>query len=361
MVAFFLPHAIVAAMLCAYCLNMPWAFSLPTWTFLAGILIDQLFEGGGRTVLAPQAGRASWRLLLSTWVPLHVAAVLCGLHAVAHLPSESATFWPSVWGISVSVAMVGGTLGGAIAHEFMHAPRTFERVVGTGLMSLITYGHFAISHVAGHHRLVGTPADPATARTGETLHAFLARAFGGGLALAWRAEKTRLHRRSRPVWSLENRLLQIFGCEAMVYAGIGVVAGWAGVVFFALQSVIGASLLETMNYIMHYGLRRRRLPSGRLEAVRPDCSWNTRRLASTYLMCGIGLHSYHHCRPAKPFPTLTLPRAAPELPGGLFAMFVLAWFPPLWYRVMDPLADLWTSTAPACTGRTAVASMRERR
>jgi alkane 1-monooxygenase len=94
-----------------------------------------------------------------------------------------------------------------------------------------------------------------------------------------------------------------------------------------------------MNYIMHYGLRRNRLPSGRLEPVRPHCSWNTTRFATTYLMCGIGLHSHHHCRPSKPFPRLTLASGAPELPGGLFAMFVLAWFPPLWQSVMNPLVD----------------------
>jgi alkane 1-monooxygenase len=138
----------------------------------------------------------------------------------------------------------------------------------------------------------------------------------------------------------------------LLYVAIGAAVGRYGVMLFALQSAVGASLLEVMNYIMHYGLRRGRLPSGRLEPVRPQCSWNTRRLATTYLLCGIGLHSHHHCRPSKPFPSLRIPAAAPELPGGLFAMFVLAWFPPLWTRVMDPLVDLWTR--PGMRSRAAV-------
>jgi alkane 1-monooxygenase len=345
MLAFFLPHAVVAVTIGAYLLDRQWAFALPTWTFLAGIVVDQLFGASTRAALAPHASRFRWRLILYVWAPLHVAAVVCGLHAVANLSPDSPVFWSRLLAISISVAMVGGTLGGAIAHEFMHAPNTVERMVGAGLMSLMTYGHFTIGHVAGHHKWVGTAEDPATARRGESLYGFLVRSFAGGVTLAWRAERARIRRRRLGVWSVENRLLQILVWQAGLYGSIYFVTGWVGVLFFALQGLIGASLLEVMNYIMHYGLRRNRLPSGRLEAVRPQCSWNTRRLATTYLMCGIGLHSYHHCRPSKPFPRLTLPSGAPELPGGLFAMFVLAWFPPLWRSVMDPLADFYSRGA----------------
>ena len=341
MIAFLLAHVVVAAMVAAYLSGQTWAFTLPTWAFFAGIVVDQFFEADGRSALAPDAARRSWRLVLFAWVPLHVAALLCGLHAAAHLASGSDTFWPRMLQMAIGLGMVGGTLGGALAHEFMHAPRTVDRVVGAGLMTLTTYGHFAIGHVAGHHRLVGTAADPATARRGESLYPFLVRAFAGGVATAWRAEATRLRRARRRTWSVHNRLLQIAAWQTLLYVAIALAVGRNGVVLFALQSIVGASLLEVMNYIMHYGLRRGRLASGKPEPVRPECSWNTRRLATTYLLCGIGLHSHHHCRPSRPFPSLRVPAGAPELPGGLFAMFVLAWFPPLWGRVMDPLVDLW--------------------
>ena len=239
--------------------------------------------------------------------------------------------------------MVGGTFGGAIAHEFLHAPRSRHRVVGVGLMSLLSYGHFSIGHVAGHHRLVGTTADPATARRGESIYAFLLRSFAGGVMLACRAERSRLMRRRQPIWSARNRLIQIVCWQALLYGAIYLAFDRAGIIFFAIQSLIGASLLEVMNYIMHYGLQRGASSTGHTAPVHLQCSWNTRRLATTYMMCGIGLHSYHHCRPSRRFHQLTLPETAPELPGGLFAMFVLAWFPPLWRHVMDPLADFWTS------------------
>jgi alkane 1-monooxygenase len=345
MSAFLLPHAVVAATIAAYLTNRSWAFAVPTWAFFAGLVVDQLFTTRVQPTLAPDAGRRSWRFVLYAWVPLHVAAVLCALHAVAHLPPGTTIVSPAFLTIVIGTGMVGGTLGGAIAHEFMHAPRTLERVAGVGLTSLISYGHFTIGHVAGHHRWVGTAEDPATARRGESLYAFLVRSFAGGAVLAWRAEARRLRRRGRGAWSVENRLFQIAGWQALLYAAIFAAAGGTCAMFFALQGLVGASLLEVMNYVMHYGLRRRRLPSGRLEPVRPWCSWNSRRLATTYLLCGIGLHSFHHCRPSKPFVKLGLPRTAPELPGGLFAMFVLAWFPPLWRSIMDPLADFWMRVA----------------
>lgn len=359
MAAFLLPHAVAAVTIGAYLSHRPWAFAVPTWAFFAGLVVDQLFVSRVQAALAPDAGRRGWRVMLYAWVPLHVGAVLCALHAVAHLPSDTTIVSPALLTIVIGTGMMGGTLGGAIAHEFMHAPRTLERVAGVGLTSLISYGHFTIGHVAGHHRLVATTEDPATARRGESLYAFLIRSFAGGAVLAWRAEARRLRRRGRGPWSLENRLFQIAGWQALLYAAIFAAAGGRGVMFFALQGLVGASLLEVMNYVMHYGLRRRRLPSGRLEPVRPWCSWNSRRLATTYLLCGIGLHSFHHCRPSKPFTKLALPGSAPELPGGLFAMFVLAWFPPLWRSIMDPLADFWmraalTRTRPVLSATTVI-------
>ena len=71
MVAFFLPHAVVAATIGAYLLDHRWAFAIPTWAFFAGLLVDQLFTARERSALAPHAGRPGWRLILYARVPLH--------------------------------------------------------------------------------------------------------------------------------------------------------------------------------------------------------------------------------------------------------------------------------------------------
>ena len=144
MLAFMVAHAVAATLIAAYLMDQRWAFALPSWAFFAGLVIDQLFPSRERQWLVPSASRSGWRAVLYAWAPLHVAAVMCGVHAAANLPTNAEHWWPQLLALSVSIGMVGGTLGGALAHELMHVPRTFERVVGTGLMSLITYGHFAI-------------------------------------------------------------------------------------------------------------------------------------------------------------------------------------------------------------------------
>ena len=183
----------------------------------------------------------------------------------------------------------GGTLGGAISHEFMHAPHRVERIVGAGLMSLLTYGHFTIGHVAGHHRWVGTPEDPATARRGETLYAFLIRSFGG-VTLAWRAERARSAPASGCVVDGESLSADPRLAGSVIRVDL-FVTSWVGVLFFALQGFFGASLLEVMNSsctTVFSAIVCRRDDSRPCDPTVPGI----RAVATTYLMCGIGLHSY---------------------------------------------------------------------
>ena len=66
--------------------------------------------------------------------------------------------------------------------------------------------HWAIEHVAGHHRRVATPEDPATARLDEPLLAFMARSLSHGFLSAWKLKSARNARRD--VQSpLRNRIL----------------------------------------------------------------------------------------------------------------------------------------------------------
>ena len=46
-------------------------------------------------------------------------------------------------------------------------------------------------------------------------------------------------------------------------------------------------------------------------------------------------HSDHHAHPTRRYQSLRHFDEAPELPTGYAGMIVLAYFPPLWYRVMD--------------------------
>jgi alkane 1-monooxygenase len=106
--------------------------------------------------------------------------------------------------------------------------------------------------------------------------------------------------------------------------------------WLAGQAVIGFSLLEAVNYLEHYGLRRQKLASGRYERVRPAHSWNSDTLVTNVFLFHLQRHSDHHTNPRRRYQTLRASEQAPQLPAGYGAMLALALVPPLWRRVMDP-------------------------
>ena len=204
------------------------------------------------------------------------------------------------------------------------------------LLASVTYPHLQIEHVKGHHRRVGTLDDPATARLGESLYAFLRRSIGGGLASAWQIERRRLLERRNDLWSPHNAMLRYAAAEAAIYAVLAFAFGPVAVALFAGQSIIAIAILEAINYVEHYGLVRTQLPSGEYERVRPAHSWDSRNRAGNWLLINLPRHSDHHLVAAKRYQSLELVPDAPQLPGGYGAMFLLALVPPLWFRVMNP-------------------------
>ncbi len=97
-----------------------------------------------------------------------------------------------------------------------------------------------------------------------------------------------------------------------------------------VAAVVGFLLLETINYIEHYGLRRNRLPSGRYERVDRMYSWN-----SNHILGRIILYSDHHYKSTKKYQTLKHHPESPQLPFGYPTSMVLALIPPLWFQVMN--------------------------
>ena len=234
--------------------------------------------------------------------------------------------------------MAGGIFGVTAAHELMHRRGPWPRAGAAFLLSLFSYPHFCIEHVQGHHRNVGTRRDPATARLGESLYAFLPRGVIGGFRGAWRIESRRLR----------NRLVWQYALLAGLYGIVGYALGGNGILVLAVQAAVAIFLLETLNYVGHYGLVRRVMAPGRYEPVQQQHSWNSSHRVSNWLLFNVGRHSDHHCEPDRGYLSLKHESGAPQLPGGYFAMFVLALFPPLWRRIMDPLVPVMpTQDSPA--------------
>jgi alkane 1-monooxygenase len=274
----------------------------------------------------------AFRAITWLWVPAQLALIVWGLERVA-----SAALTPvEAVGTTVSIGLTAGAIGMTFAHELIHRPSRLERLLGDVLLVSVTYPHFAIEHVHGHHRHVGTPRDPATARFGESLYAFLPRTIVGGIRSAWRIETRRLGKQGRRAFGPSHRMLRYATVVGIVYVAVGSLHGWRGLLFFASQSAVAFGLIETINYIEHYGLVRQEIAPGQYERVMPWHSWDSTHRVSNWILINLARHADHHVAAGKRYQSLYALDAAPQLPTGYGAMFVLALAPPLWRRVMDP-------------------------
>ena len=240
---------------------------------------------------------------------------------------------------SIGLALTMGVVGGIAintAHELGHKRAGSERWLSRVALAQTGYGHFFIEHNRGHHVKVATPEDPASARLGESFWAFLPRTVSGSLRSAWEIEGARLDRLEKPHLSIHNDILTAWAMTIGLFAGLTLVFGWLVLPYLVAQAVIGFSLLEVVNYLEHYGLLREKKEHGRYQRCLPRHSWNSNNVASNVLLYHLQRHSDHHANPTRRYQALRHVDEAPQLPTGYAGMIVLAWFPPLWRRVMDP-------------------------
>jgi alkane 1-monooxygenase len=233
-------------------------------------------------------------------------------------------------GLAVSTGVTTGVFGFVACHEMIHSRSSRERALGLALLGSVFYMHFRIAHVYGHHRRAATYEDPASARLGEGLYAFLVRSIAGQLREAWTFEA----RRRRPAG---NRMVVYLAIEASFLLAIATVSIRA-LAFVLAVAVVAVALLESFNYVAHYGLSRRTGCDGRAERLGPQHSWNTAKRMNNAALFNMGRHSDHHRRTTWPYQRLESISGAAELPSGYAAALLTALVPPLWRRVMDPRA-----------------------
>lgn len=309
-----------------------WSFFTLAFVFVFTPVMDHLL---GRDERNPE-GRWAWAydVFLYVWVPVQLGLIAWTLSAVL-----SPATWLERVGWVVSLGVVSGAVGITVAHELMHRSRAWERGMAELLMTLMSYPHFCIEHVFGHHKHVATPKDPATARRGESVLAFIPRTLWGGFEsfLAIEAERVRKHGRSG--WS-DARVR--YGILLAAFYGVVVAAfGVAGAAVFFLQGLIAVLLLEVINYVEHYGLLRGEVGTDRsgkprYERVRPEHSWNSSHWLTNAYLFHLPRHADHHANASRPFHALRHMPEGPQLPFGYATMVLVALVPPLWFRLMEP-------------------------
>jgi alkane 1-monooxygenase len=244
-----------------------------------------------------------------------------------------------VIGIMLSIALCNGGIGITIAHELVHRKSLFEQYTGRILLMSVFYMHFAIEHVRGHHALVATEEDPATARRGQSYYQFWWTSVSGQWFSAWRLEARRLAKIGRPAMDIRNEMIQFCLMQTVYGVLLALIFGWGFALVTIGMGILAFSLLEGVNYIEHYGLEREVMDSGRYEKVGNHHSWNSDHVISRILLFELTRHSDHHAVASRHYQILRSLEESPQLPTGYPGMILLALVPPLWFRIMDPIID----------------------
>ena len=282
-----------------------------------------------------------WYILLTKlWAPVQFLTLFGLIWYATHADHLTTT---EKIGLFFGMGVISGTVGINYSHELMHQTTRFERWLGDILLAMVLYSHFRSEHLLVHHRYVGTPRDPVTARYNEGFHRFYPRVLRQSLLSAFRAERDRLARKGRPWTDRTNPFWRYWVLQGGMMLLALLIGGWPGLGLFLLQAGVAIWQLELVNYVEHYGLTRKYIGDGKYEHVLPRHSWNASQKASNWLLINLQRHSDHHYKPNRRFPLLQhhAQDIAPQLPYGYPVMTVAAMIPPLWRRVMNPKVRAW--------------------
>ena len=283
-----------------------------------------------------------YRILVLAWPPIQFATLFW---AIWYATRAEHLGTAELIGLFFGIGVVTGTMGINYSHELMHQKSRIERAFGDWLLAMVLYSHFRSEHLLVHHRYVGTPRDPVTARYNENFHRFFARVLRQCLVSAFRAEQEKLAKKDRSWTDLANPFYRYALLQALMLGLAFALGGFTGVGLFLLQAFIAIWHLELVNYVEHYGLTRKHLGDGKYEHVQPRHSWNAAHKASNWLLINLQRHSDHHYKPNRRFPLLQnyTQDEAPQLPHGYAVMTTAALIPRLWRRMMNPRVRRWRS------------------
>jgi len=225
--------------------------------------------------------------------------------------------------VMVLTGVNAGYSGIVVAHELVHRRNPIEFLMGRILLMGVLYEHFATEHVRGHHPRVGTRKDPATARFGETHREFMRRTLPAQFLSAWRLEKVRLGDPNMKWYDprmLRHRVLQGVVAELALLVLFFVVFGWLAAVLFFVQARSAVLMLETVNYIEHWGLTRQ---GKKVESID---SWDTANWFTLYTLVGLSRHADHHAQASRPYHKLRHFEETAKMPLGYYGTLLLALF-----------------------------------
>ena len=234
----------------------------------------------------------------------------------------------------VAMGLLCAAFGINAAHELGHRTNAFEQQLAKLLLLTSLYMHFFIEHNKGHHKHVATPNDPSTAKYKQSVYAFWIQTFIGTYTSAWHIAIDEAKKKNRALPILNNEMFLFQLIQIGFVLGIFYFFGLAIMLYFMGAALMGATLLETVNYIEHYGLSREKGEGELYERVKPHHSWNSNHVIGRLMLFELSRHSDHHYLASRKYQILRNMEEAPQMPTGYPGMIVLSLFPPIWFSIM---------------------------
>ncbi len=319
-----------------------WIAIVPLYAWAGFTILDTLTDLNQENAdpETPRKALTWYRLITLIWGPIQFCILFAVIYYGTRADHLSTRELIALLG---GVGLITGAIGINYAHELMHQRSRLERWMADLLLAMVLYSHFRSEHLLVHHRYVGTPRDPVTARYNENFFHYFIRVLWHCPQSAFKAEASMLARKNRPWYDRSNPFWRYILLQTTMLGLSMLLGGFLGLVLFIFQAFVAILFLELVNYVEHYGLTRRHIRDGKYEPVRPHHSWNAAHRGTNWLLINLQRHSDHHYKPDRPFPLLQTydEKTAPQLPFGYPLMTALAIIPPLWRRVMNPKVRAW--------------------
>jgi alkane 1-monooxygenase len=282
---------------------------------------------------------SSYDYILYLVVPMQFIALFVFLQSI----QQDVLLWYESIGRIMVMGLLCGIFGINVGHELGHRVNKFEQTLAKLLLLTSMYMHFFIEHNKGHHKRVATPEDPSSARKGEWLYAFYFRSIIFSYISAWHIANKEQRKKGRSAFSFHNEMIQFHIIQLSFVSIIFLIYGWLITAYFLAAALIGILLLETVNYIEHYGLQRKETTGGQYERAMPIHSWNSNHIIGRLMLFELSRHSDHHYMASRKYQILRNFDHSPQMPTGYPGMMILALIPPVWKAIMDPRIELLES------------------
>ena len=313
-----------------------WLFTTPFYIFVIIPTVELILTRYGVDELETHRAEKGIHSLFDLMLYLNIIIVfgllIYSLNKIITFEYFSIEFLGSL----LSMGLVMASNGINVAHELCHRTKTLERFLGKFLLIPSLYMHFYLEHNYGHHLKVATKEDPVTAKYNEPIYTFWISAIKGELLGAIKIQKNRLKRNNNSFFSIYNDMFWYGVIQLSYILLVFILFGLKGLIFCLLSALFSILMFESVNYIEHYGLLRKKLSSGRYERVQERHSWNSNHIFGRIVLYELTRHSDHHRIAETEYQNLNSIDHSPQLPYGYPTSILLSFIPVIWFKLMNP-------------------------